>query len=406
MSTSLLYHGFGIIGYRYLRTLYQKGTIVLKIAQDRVNLRCPLCNSRNVIAKGKKMRTFRSLPIGGKPTFIDFEVPRVKCVDCGIVRQVKIGFAEFRRTYTGAFERYVLDLSRHMTILDVAKHLKTSWDIVKDIQKRYLHKRFKRPRLKHLRRIAIDEISIGKGHRYLTVVLNLSSGAVVFVGDGKGAEALIPFWKRLKRSRTKIQAVAIDMSPAYIAAVVENLPDAAIVYDRFHVMKMYNDKLSEFRRHLQQEAQDPLQLQVLKGTRWLLLKNPENLDQDPNKREKERLQRALELNAPLAKAYYLKDELRQFWQQGSKAKAEQWLKQWIATARQTKIPMLMKMANSLAGHFYGLLNWYDYQISTGPLEGTNNKIKTLQRQAYGFRDHDFFKLKIFALHESRYALVG
>lgn len=406
MSTSLLYHGFGIIGYHHVRTFFKKGAMFFKIIQQRVDLRCPLCNSRKVISKGKKMRVFRSLPIGNKPSFIQLAVPRVECLSCGITRQVKLHFAKARRTYTNAFERYVLDLSRHMTILDVSRHLRISWDIVKDIQKRYLNKRFKRPRLKHLKRIAIDEISIGKGHRYLTVVLNLTTGAVVFVGDGKGADALKPFWKRLKYSRADIKAVSMDMSPAYIAAVLENLPDAAIVFDRFHVMKLYNDKLSDLRRQLQREAENPLQLKVLKGTRWLLLKNPENLNPDPKKKEKERLQRALELNAPLAKAYYLKDELRQFWNQPSKAKAEEWLDQWITTAHETKIPMLMKMARTLQVHRFGLLNWYDYRISTGPLEGTNNKIKTLQKQAYGFRDLEFFKLKIFALHEARYALVG
>ena len=171
-------------------------------------------------------------------------------------------------------------------------------------------------------------------------------------------------------------------------------------------MKMYNDKLSDLRRDLQREADKPLVRQVLKGTRWLLLKNPENLDPDPNKQEKERLQQALELNAPLAKAYYLKDELREFWKFSTKQEATTWLDQWINTARETKIPMLIKMANSLSAHRYGLLNWYDYSISTGPLEGTNNKIKTLQRQAYGFRDREFFKLKIFALHQSKYALIG
>lgn len=406
MSTSLLYHGFGIIGYRFLRTVYNGGSIFFGIDQDRFKLRCPDCNSRQVIRKGADNRRFRSLPIGRKTTFINFAVPRVKCLKCGIIRQVKIGFADSRRSYTKAFECYVLELSRHMTIKDVAKHLNTSWDIVKDIQKRYLKKRFKSPRLKHLRKIAIDEISIGKGHRYLTVVLDLSTGAVVHVGDGKGADALTVFWKRLKRCKAKIKAVAIDMSPAYIGAVLDNLPKAAIVYDRFHVMKLYNDKLSELRRQLQRECKKPLQLEVLKGTRWLLLKNAENLKNDPEKNEKQRLDQALELNAPLAKAYYLKDELRQFWQQDSKKKAEQWLDQWIETARKSKVPMLMKMANTIQGHRYGLLNWYEYPISTGPLEGTNNKIKTLQRQAYGFRDHEFFKLKIFGLHETRYALVG
>ena len=290
MSTSLLYHGFKIIGYRFLSVAYKNGSIFFfGIDQDRFKLRCPACNSRQIIRKGSNNRRFRNLPIGTKPTFIDFAIPRVKCLKCGVIQQAKIGFADSRRTYTKAFERYVLELSRHMTIKDVAKHLNTSWDIVKDIQKSYLGKRFKFPRLKHLRIIAIDEISIGRGHRYLTVALDLSTGAVVHVGDGKGADALAVFWKRLKRCKADIKAVAIDMSPAYIAAVLENLPEAAIVFDRFHVMKLYNDKLSEFRWQLQRECENPLQLEVLKGTRWLLLKNAENLNTDPGKNEKERL---------------------------------------------------------------------------------------------------------------------
>ncbi len=215
---------------------------------------------------------------------------------------------------------------------------------------------------------------------------------------------MTPFWKRLKRSKAEIKAVAIDMSPAYIAAVLENLPNAAIVFDRFHMMKLYNDRLSDLRRQLQREAEGPLQLKVLKGTRWLLLKNPENLNN--LKDESNRLQQALKFNEPLALAYYLKEDLRQFWNQKSKTDADKHLSAWIAKARASKVGMLMKMANTVAGHKFGLLSYYDHPISTGPLEGTNNKIKTLQKQAYGFRDMEFFKLRIFSLHETKYALVG
>jgi transposase len=137
-----------------------------------------------------------------------------------------------------------------MTIKAVANHLQLSWDIVKTIQKRYLQKRYKRPNLKGLDQIAIDEICIGKG-RYLTVLLNLKSGAVIFVGDGKGSEALDPFWEKIKGKRSvKIKAVAVDMSPAYTKAVREHLPKAKIVYDHFHVIKLFNEKLSDFRRIL------------------------------------------------------------------------------------------------------------------------------------------------------------
>jgi transposase len=170
-----------------------------------------------------------------------------------------------------------------MTIQDVADHLGVSWDVIKDIQKRYLHRRFKKVRLRGLRRIAIDEICIGKGHRYLTVVLDLLTGAVVYIGDGKGAEALEPFWRGVRASRAKIEAVAMDMSPAYIQAVTTALPKAAIVFDHFHIIKLFNDKLSDLRRKLYREATDLLQKEVLKGSRWLLLKNPENLGMVQNR---------------------------------------------------------------------------------------------------------------------------
>jgi transposase len=187
---------------------------------------------------------------------------------------------------TNAFERYALTLSSFMTILDAAKYLQVSWGTIKDIQKRYLKRRYRNPSLKYIQRIAIDKISIGKGHRYLTVFLNLRTGAFIFVGDGKGADALLPFFKRLKRSKANVKAVAIDMSPAYIAAVLENLPDTAIVVDRFHAIKMYNDQLSQLRRALFNEASGRLEKQVLKGTLWLLLKNPENLYNDKNEQHR------------------------------------------------------------------------------------------------------------------------
>jgi len=333
-----------------------------------------------------------------------FPVPRVGCLTCGGVRQVHIPFALPRRSYTKGFERYAVDLSHHMTILDVARHLGVGWDLIKDIQVRYLTRRFGRPKLRRLRKIAIDEIAIGKGHRYLTVVLDLASGAVVFVGEGKGAEALTPFWERLRRSRARIEAVATDMSPAYIAAVHENLPGAVLVFDHFHVVKLYNEKLSNLRRALQREAKELLHKDVLKGTRWLLLKNPENLN--PRRDERERLEEALRLNKPLATAYYMREDLRQLWTQPDKATAERVLNDWIARAEASGIRMLQDFAKTLAMHRSGLLAYYDHRISTGPLEGTNTKIKLLQRQAYGFRDMSFFKLKIMGLHESRIALVG
>jgi transposase len=291
-----------------------------------------------------------------------------------------------------------------MTIKDVADHLKISWDVIKEIQKRDLQRRFAKPKLKHLKRIAIDEISTGKGHRYVTIVMDLESGAVVHVGQGKGGDALLPFWKRLRRSGARIEAVATDMSPAYIDAVTTYLSGATLVFDRFHVIKLYNDKLSELRRALYRQLTETMQKDSLKGVRWLLLKRPEHLD--PSRREPQRLREALRLNEPLAIAYHLKDELNEIWEQEDRETAEALLLDWITYAESTGIHILQKFAKTLRLHAQGILAWYDYSISTGPLEGTNNKIKTMKRQAYGFRDLEFFKLKILAIHKAKYALVG
>jgi len=404
MSTSFLYHAFGIRGYHYVRTEYQDGQVIFTIDQEPETCRCSACGSRHVISRGQVERRFRSLPIGSRATFVVFPIPRVECQACGVVRQVEVPFADPRRSYTKAFERYALELSKRMTIRDVAVHLGVGWDVIKDIQKRDLSHRFAKPKLKHLRAIAIDEIAVAKGHRYLTVVMDLESGAVVFVGDGKGADALKPFWKRLRPSKAKIQAVAMDMSGGYQAAVRTNLPKAKIVFDHFHVIKLFNEKLSDLRRALYREATDVQHKAVLKGTRWLLLKNAENLDS--KKDEKSRLQEALKLNEPLAVAYYLKEDLRRFWEQPGKQFATTFLDGWIRRAEASGIKILQQMAKTLASHRSGLLAYYDVMISSGPMEGTNNKIKTMKRQAYGFRDLEFFKLKILAIHETKYALVG
>src|SRR5260370_11843980 len=319
MSTSLLYHACGIAGYHYVSSSFQEGQVTFRIEQPRERHRCSACGSTEVWDQGGVERTFRTVPIGSKPTFVKLKVPRVLCFNCGVIRQVKVGFADPKKRYTRAFERYVLELSRLMTIQDVAKHLDVSWDTVKDIQALSLQRRFGKPKLHKLRQIAINEIAVGKGGRYLTVVLNLLSGVVVFVGDGKGVDALKPFCRRLRRARAQGVAVTSDVSKAYIRAVRDELPRAVHVFDHFHVIKLFNEKLSAFRRQLYNQLSSADDRKILKGTRWLLLKNPENLD--PERNEAERLQEALRLNAPLATAYYLKEDLRQIWMQANKRTA-------------------------------------------------------------------------------------
>jgi transposase len=404
MSTSLLYHAFGIRGYQERRVDFIEGSVLFSLEQPRQKYRCPECGSAAVHAQGHTQRFLRTVPIGLKPTFLLVKVARVICFHCECTRQVKVPFADPRRTYTHAFERYALELSKFTTIQDTARHLGVSWDIIKDIQKRHLQRRFGKPKLKNLKEIAIDEVAVGKGHRYFTLVLDLRSGAIVYVGDGKGVAALTLFWRRLRNARAKVRAVATDMAKPYIRAVREHLPRAVHVFDHFHVVKLFNDKLSALRRELYRELSSDRQRRILKGTRWLLLKNPENLDSERN--EQQRLEEALRLNTPLTVAYYLKEDLRQIWLQPNKATARRVLDDWMARANASGIGILQQFATTLEEHRQGILAYYDYPISTGPLEGTNTKIQAMKRQAYGFRDHEFFKLKILAIHQAKYALVG
>jgi transposase len=286
-----------------------------------------------------------------------------------------------------------------MTISEVAGHLNVSWDLVKEIHKGYLEWKYGKPSLKRLESIAIDEIYNGKKKKYLTIVLNLKTGAVIFVGKGKGAEALEPFWEKLGRRKKKIKSVAIDMSAAYTKAVRENLPKAWLVYDHFHVIKLYNEKLSALRSKLYGETEDADMKALLKGTRWLLLKNEENLDE--KRGERERLKKALEANRPLMTAYYLKEELHRIWEQADREKGEEAFDRWLSTAEESEVGMLKRFAQTMREHRAGILNYYESQVTTAALEGTNAKIRVMQRRSYGIRDEKYLELKIYALHETK-----
>ncbi len=197
------------------------------------------------------------------------------------------------------------------------------------------------------------------------------------------------------------------MASGFMAAVLEKLPKADLVLDHFHLVKWFNDKLSLLRRQLYREA-TKMEKAVLKGSRWLLLKAPENLKEhhDCKKDERARLQAALELNQPLAMAYYMKERLRLLFQCADRGRANNELTAWIREADSSRIRILKDAARMLLIWKPFILNWYNHRISTGKLEAINCKIGTLQRNAYGYRDEEYLKLRIFNLHNSTYALTG
>jgi transposase len=296
----------------------------------------------------------------------------------------------------------VIDLSRMMTILDVAELTGLCWDTVKGIVKERLAKDYAHIRLKDLRRLAIDEIYLGRKKKYLTLVIDQETGRIVWVGRGRAGEALHGFWRRLKASGAKIEAVAMDMSQAYASTVARHLPNALIVFDRFHVMKLMNEKLDDLRRELVREAESEDAKIAIKGTRWLLLYRRDNL---PKNKTRE-LQKALEMNQPLATAYLLKEELALAWEEPTWEAMADFCCAWCEKAIASGIDQLIRMAQSLTDHAEGLLSYTVTKMTSGRMEGINRKIKTLLRQVYGFRDDDFLRLKLYALHESKHKLVG
>jgi len=288
-----------------------------------------------------------------------------------------------------------------MTLSDVAELTLLSWETVKNIVKTHLAKDYGKPFLKGVRYLGIDEIHVGKKGRFYTIVIDLEDGRILWAKPGRGGAALRGFWRRLRLAKVKIRAVATDMSAAYWSAVLEHLPDAALVFDKFHIIKLMNERLDDLRRQMVREAEGPLKLRI-KGTRFLLLRNPENLQED----QIPKLERALQLNEPLLLGWYLKEELRELWSQPSGQKMAAFLKDWCQKAEQTAIGQLLKMAKTLRTHASGILAYARHPITSGKLEGINNKIKTLTKRSYGFHDENFFILKLLSLHHSKYKLLG
>ena len=394
-TTSFIYHTLGLRGYWLTHTNYLNGCVYFHVERKRQKRQCRGCRARchHLRLNGRFQREFIALPIGGRRVFVVLHGHYQKCSCCGRSLREPITFADGTRRYIKAFERYVIDLCRIATIKHVADLLGVGWDLVKDIFKNHLRKRNKRRRFAQVQYLAIDEFAVRKGHRYMTLVMDLKSGHVLHVGDGKGADAVVPFLRSLKRRGAHIKAVAIDMWPAFTRAVTDALPGVDIVHDPFHVVALANKALDDTRKGLYRKLKGA-DSKVIKGTRFLLLKGSEKLDQAAV----EHLSRLASMNEPLLRAYLLKEELRYFWSL-TKRKAPRYLIAWIRRARASGLPHFEKLASVLQRHEAHILTFFEHRITTGPLEGLNNKVKTLKRQAYGFRDSEYFKLRLLFIHE-------
>lgn len=355
----------------------------------------PLCHDCRQVARtvhSQTRRFIRDLDFGGHQMWLRVEYRKVWCDHCGGVRVEHLEFAETSQRVTHRLAAYAVQLCRlGLNVTAVADHLDLDPKTVKALEKAALQVEFGPTRYEGLRRLAIDEIAVKKGHKdFLTVVLDYDTGRVVWTGKGHGVDTLDAFFMILPRpTRKRIQAVAIDMWDPYIKAIRDWCPNADIVFDLFHVVKAFGEVIDDIRNEEFAKAGKE-ERQTLKGSKYLFLKNWGNLEVE----QQVRLNEILAMNQRLNTIYWLKDLLKHIWDYHYPAWAEKVLQQWCDVAREDGHPALIKFAKRLENYKYGILNHCRHPIHTSRIEGVNNKIKVIKRNAYGFHDVEYFGLKI------------
>lgn len=401
MSTATLLYLFGIQNVECHSVEYAGGKIIFHAESSRNNPSCPRCGGKNICFRGQKCRKLRMVPWGKMPCFLYLTLNRISCCDCGKCSWPVPDFVQGKQRMVRAFVEYVLCLITIGTILGVAQFLGVGWDLVKNIHKDHLKRKYQEIPFNELEFLSIDEFSIRKGHNYMTIFVDIRTGRILHAVEGRSKHDVTPFLRELAAKAKNLKAIAMDMSGPYASAVASILPKVDIVFDHFHVDALINKALDEIRRQ-QQSSLDQASRKVVKGKRFLLLRNYNALD----KSAQEGLQALLDINAPLLIAHTLKEQFRLFWEQSTQESASNFLVRWLWDVFESGLEPLIKVGRTLLGHANGLVNYFKHRISNGKIEGINNKIKTMSRQAYGFRDMEYFKLRLLHLHELKHSLTG
>ena len=401
MSTSLLYHAFNIRGVEYRATKYIGNRIIIK-AEVRADHRfCTSCDSKDVIFKGRKKRHFHLPPLGRKRSLLELIMHRFCCKNCGNLFWPRLNFMEGTKRYTRAFKLTALELLQYGTIKDVASYLNVGWDLVKEIHKQKLKVTYRNQSFKDLVHLGIDEFSIRKGHKYMTIFMNLQTGRILHAIEGRAADSVAPFMKVLRRKAKNLRAVAVDMSQSYVKAIQEHPGHVDIVFDRYHIAALANTAIDELRRQIPADL-DEQDRRYLKGSKYLFLKNYSNLTEVG----KAKLQSLLDVNKPLFFMYNMKVLLRYFWMFKTPERAREFLYSWCQDAMDCEIGPLARLGKTIDKYKDQILNFFKHRITNAVVEGPNNKIKTLKRQAYGYRDMEYFKLRLYHLHRTGYSFAG
>ena len=358
----------------------------------RRRLRCGLCQLRcREVHSVRTGREWRDLSMRKLPLILCYRPRRVKCPRCG-VRVEDFPWAEPWARVTMALAHAVAALARELSWQGTAREYGLNWKSVATIVERAVQHGLRHRKRPPVHVLGIDEVSRRKGQVYLTVVYDLERRVLLWVGEDRTEEAVRKlFTGEMGRRRCRtLRVVCMDMWAPYMNLVREHAPGARVLFDRFHIVKHLNDAVDEVRRSLWR-CLSGKERATFQGTRWLLLKNPWNL----NDNQRERLSTLVRWNSPLVRAWYLKEAFQLFWTYQQPKRAEEYLAKWMKSAMRSKLEPFKRFVRMLRAHLDGVLAWTKTRVSNGAVEGMNNKIKSISHRSFGFRSAKTFIAAIY-----------
>lgn len=341
------------------------------------------------------MRRVRDLSCGNRRVWLDVEIRRVLCRSCGKVKQESLTWLADNPFYTKRFSFWVGRRCRVSTIRDVARETNLDWKTIKALEKQYMEAQLRRAGTPGPQVIGIDEISVRKGHTYRIIVSDLVRKRPIWFGGADRSEASMNLffeWLGEKKSR-KIRLAVMDMWKPFRNACASHAPGASMLYDKFHALRHLSDAMDKVRRseYARLKGEDR---KFIKGQRYTLLSHRENLSMDGKKA----LRTLLKANKRLQTAYLLKESFGQLWDYRSVAWARKFFDNWCAALKGQKLEPFEKFARMIDRHWEGIAAYClpENKVSLGFVEGLNNKIRVIQRRAYGLRDEEYLRLKILS----------
>ena len=354
---------------------------------------CKECGRAHFGWYDRTTRRVRDLSSGNTRVYLEFEVRRVLCRCCGKVKRERLDFLADNPFYTKRFAWFVGRRCRISTIKDVAEELNLDWQTVKELDKQYMRAQLVKAGTPGPKAIGIDEISIRKGHTYRIVVSDLIRRRPIwFGGTDRSQASMALFYEWLGQRKTQgIRLAVMDMWKPFRNATAEHAPQAAILFDKFHIMSHLGDALDKVRKaeYARLSGKDR---RFIKGQKYTLLSNRENLTLEGKKS----LKLLLAANKRLNTAYVLKESFGQLWDYRSEVWARRFFDNWRASLKWQRLKPYEKFAQMIDRHWDGIAAYCkpENKVSLGFVEGLNNKIRVIQRRAYGLRDEEYLRLKI------------